>query len=61
VGAGGCDSLRLPDHLLTDSAARFHDLGSDYHTRRIDLERRMRNHIAQLTAMGYRVTLEPAA
>ncbi len=35
--------------------------GSDYHTRRIDLERRMRNHIAQLTAMGYRVTLEPAA
>ena len=48
-------------HLLTDSAARFHDLGSDYHTRRIDLERRMRNHIAQLTAMGYRVTLEPAA
>ena len=48
-------------HLMTDSAARFHDLGSDYHTRRIDLERRMRNHIAQLTAMGYRVTLEPAA
>jgi transposase len=48
-------------HLLTDSAARFHDLGPDYHTRRIDLERRMRNHIAQLTAMGYRVTLEPAA
>ena len=48
-------------HLLTDSAARFRDLGSDYHTRRIDLERRMRNHIAQLTAIGYRVTLEPAA
>jgi transposase len=45
----------------SDSAARFHDLGSDYHTRRIDLERRMRNHIAQLTAMGYRDTLEPAA
>jgi transposase len=48
-------------HLLTDPAARFCDLGADYHTRRIDLERRMRNHIAQLTAMGYRVTLEPAA
>ena len=48
-------------HLLTDSAARFHDLGSDYHTHHIDLERRMRDHIAQLTAMGYRVTLEPAA
>ena len=28
---------------------------------RIDTERKLRNHIAQLTAMGYRVTLEPAA
>jgi transposase len=48
-------------HLLTDPLARFHDLGPDYHDRRIDIERRMRNHIAQLTALGYRVTLEPAA
>jgi len=48
-------------HLLNDPAARFRELGSDYHTRRIDIERRMRTHIAQLTAMGYRVTLEPAA
>ena len=48
-------------HLLIDPTARFHDLGSDYHTRRIALERRMRNHVAQLTAMGYRVTLELAA
>ena len=48
-------------HLLTDPTARFRDLGPDYHTSRINVERRMRNHIAQLTAMGYRVTLEPAA
>jgi transposase len=48
-------------HLLTDPLARFHDLGSDYHNSLINTERRMRNHIAQLTAMGYRVTLEPAA
>ncbi len=48
-------------HLLADPPARFHDLGPDYHASRIDIERRMRNHIAQLTAMGYRVTLEPAA
>jgi transposase len=47
--------------LLSDPTARFHDLGPDYHTNRIATERRMRNHIAQLTAMGYRVTLEPAA
>lgn len=48
-------------HLLADPLTRFHDLGSDYHASRIDIERRMRNHIAQLTALGYRVTLEPAA
>ena len=48
-------------NLLTDPTARFHDLGPDYHTNRIATERRMRNHIAQLIAMGYRVTLEPAA
>lgn len=48
-------------HLLTDPFARFCDLGADYHTSRINTERRMRNHIAQLTAMGYHVTLEPAA
>jgi len=47
--------------LLSNPLARFHDLGSDYHASRIDIERRMRNHIAQLTALGYRVTLEPAA
>ena len=48
-------------HLLTDPLARFCDLGADYYTSRINTERRMRNHIAQLTAMGYHVTLEPAA
>ena len=48
-------------HLLTDPIARFRDLGADYHTTRINTERKLRNHIAQLTAMGYRVTLEPAA
>ena len=29
-------------HLLNDPAARFRDLGPDYHTRRINIERRMR-------------------
>jgi transposase len=47
--------------LLGDLTARFRDLGSDYHTRQINIERRMRNHIAQLTAMGFHVTVEPAA
>jgi transposase len=48
-------------HLLTDPAARFHDLGPDYHANRVHTQRKVRNHLAQLTAMGYRVTIEPAA
>jgi hypothetical protein len=48
-------------HLLANPATRFRDLGPDFHTNRIAIERRLRNHIAQLTAMGYRVTVEPAA
>ena len=61
LGAVARSILVIIWHLLIDPTARFHDLGSDYHTRRIALERRMRNHVAQLTAMGYRVTLELAA
>ena len=48
-------------HLLANPTARFRDLGADYHTNRIAIQRRIRNHLAQLTAMGYHVTLEPAA
>jgi transposase len=48
-------------HLLADPQARFHDLGPDYHTTRLNSERKIRNHIHQLAALGYRVTLEPAA
>ena len=45
--------------LLADPAARFGDFGPDYHSNKAVIERRLRNHIAQLTAMGYRVTLNP--
>ena len=48
-------------NMLNDPTARFRDLGADYHTTRINTERRTRNHVTQLMAMGYRVTLEPAA
>jgi len=47
--------------LVSDPTARFHDLGPDYHTNRVATERKVRNHIAQLTAMGFHVTLQPAA
>jgi transposase len=47
--------------LLTDPAARFHDLGAHYYNTRVDTERRTRNHIHQLEALGYTVSLTPAA
>ena len=48
-------------HLLSDPTARFYDLGPEYHTHRIDTTRKIRNHISGLTALGFRVTPEPAA
>jgi transposase len=48
-------------HLLADPAARFHDLGADYHASRIDTTRKTRNLVRQLEALGHKVTLQPAA
>jgi transposase len=48
-------------HLLADPHATFHDLGADYHTTRLDTDRRIRNHIRQIEALGYTVTLAPTA
>src|SRR6476619_3762956 len=48
-------------NLLSDNHARFRDLGPDYHATRINTARKLRNHIAQLAALGYHVTVEPAA
>ena len=47
--------------LLTDPTARYHDLGPDYHTTRTNRNRQTRNHIRQLEALGYTVTLTAAA
>ena len=46
-------------HLLADPAARFSDLGSGYHASRTDKNRKTRNHIRQLEALGYQVSLTP--
>jgi transposase len=48
-------------HLLADPTARFHDLGAGYYTSRIDKDRKTRNYVRQLQALGYTVTLTPAA
>jgi transposase len=47
-------------HLLADRTARYHDLGAGYYTSRIDKNRKARNHIRQLEALGHTVTLTPA-
>jgi transposase len=44
-------------HLLADPTARYHDLGPSYYQRHIDKNRQTRNHIRQLEALGYTVTL----
>ena len=61
IVAIGRSILVITWHLLSDPAARFHDLGPGYYAARIDPERRKRNHIRQLEALGYTVTLKPAA
>jgi len=48
-------------HLLADPALRYRDLGSGYYASRIDKDRKTRNHVRQLEALGYAVTLAPAA
>jgi len=48
-------------HLLADPTARYHDLGAGYYTDRIDKGKKARNHIRQLEALGFTVTLAPAA
>jgi transposase len=57
----GRSILVITWHLLSDPDARFYDLGSDFYATRIDPERRKRGHVRQLEALGYKVTLEPAA
>ena len=48
-------------HLLHNPDAQFHDLGPDHFSKHINPDTRKRNHIRQLEALGYTVTLTPAA
>lgn len=47
-------------HLLADAEARFADLGADYYDTRRSTATGSQ-HVRELEAVGYRVTLEPAA
>jgi transposase len=48
-------------HLLTDPTIRFHDLGPDFHIRRVNTDRKIRSLVHQLEVLGHTVTLQPAA
>ena len=61
IVAVGRSILVIIWHLLSNPAARFIDLGSDFYDNRTGPDRKKRNHIRQLEALGYKVTLEPAA
>jgi len=61
IVAVGRSILVIVWHLLSDPDAAFHDLGSDFYDNRLSPQRRTRAHVRQLEALGYKVTLEPAA
>jgi len=61
IVATGRSLLVVIWHLLSDPETRFEDLGADYYDRHQDTTTKKRNHIRGLEALGYRVTVEPAA
>lgn len=61
IVAVGRSILVIVWHLLSDEQAHFTDLGPDFYDKRRGTEAIKRNHIRQLEALGYQVTLQPAA
>jgi transposase len=59
AGAVGHSILVICWYLLTDDCD-YHDLGGDFFVQR-DTDRARRRAVAQLQALGYNVTLQPAA
>jgi hypothetical protein len=48
-------------YLINDPTTRFHDLGADYYDTRLNKDRKTRNLVHQLQALGHHVTLTAAA
>jgi transposase len=51
--------LMIVWNLLNDPTARYHDLGPDFYTNRVNKERKTRSLVHQLEALGHHVTLQP--
>ena len=56
-GNTGTAPASLPHHLLADPAARYTDLGASYYQTRTDTDHKLRNHIRQIQALGFEVTI----
>ena len=61
IVAVGRSILVIIWHLLQEPNAQFQDLGADHFSSRTNPDASKRNHIRQLEALGYTVTLTPAA
>ncbi len=48
-------------HLLKNPEARFTDLGYGYYQARLDKDKKIKNHIRQIEALGFTVTITSAA
>ncbi|WP_258802982.1 IS110 family transposase [Pseudarthrobacter sp. NS4] len=61
IVATGRSILVIVWHLLQDPNVRFRDLGADHFSRHTNPDTSKRNHVRQLEALGYTVTLTRAA
>jgi len=61
IVAVGRSILIIAWHLLSSPDTQFADLGPGFYDSQVSNSRKMRNHLRQLEALGYKVTLEPAA
>jgi transposase len=61
IVAVGRSILVIAWALLSDDDAHFIDLGPDHYAARTNPQRKVRNHVRELQALGYTVTLNPAA
>lgn len=56
--ATGNSMLTAVHALLCDPRARYTDLGADYYEQHMHARRQVRNHVASLERLGYKVTIQ---
>src|SRR3954462_3882339 len=61
IVAVGRSILTIVGQLLSDENVHFIDLGPGYYDSHTNPQRKVRNHVRELQALGFAVTLNPAA